>query len=70
MRGFKVFNEYVKALEGGYALTPKAVYAAVAYSLAMRLCGDDGEAARDLIAQEWQTLHENGLVPQKPKEAK
>lgn len=66
-RGFKTRNEYVVALGRDYAETPKAVYAALAFSLAMRLSEDDAEAARKLLADEWETLHANEIIPQKPR---
>ena len=47
--------------------TPKAVIAALAYSLAMRLCCDDEAAAQSLLAAEWRDLHAAGIVPQKPR---
>lgn len=65
---FKVRNSYANMLNG-YRETPKAVFAAVALSLAMRLCDDDPREAADLIDREWATLHANGVVPQKPRKA-
>lgn len=47
--------------------TPKAVIAAIAYSLAMRLCGDDESAALAMLGDEWRALHAAGIVPQKPR---
>jgi hypothetical protein len=66
-RGTKLRNEYVNALGRDYAETPKAVYAALAFALAMRLSEDNPEAARALLAEEWLTLHVCGVIPQKPK---
>lgn len=66
-RGFKLRNEYVCALGADYTDTPKAVYAALAFSLAMRLSEDRPDDARALLGDEWRTLHANGLIPQKPR---
>jgi hypothetical protein len=52
--------------------TPKAVFAALAYSWASMLPTDcDGEAETDeevirRLTAEWQTLHDNRIVPQRP----
>jgi len=67
MRGMKIGNEYAGAAFGNaYATVPKAVFAALAFSLAMRLTCDAEHAARELLAEEWATLHRCGIVPQKP----
>lgn len=57
----------------GYALaypeyheTPKAVIAAIAYSLALILNEDNEDRAVALLREEWMVLHEAGIVPQKP----
>ena len=47
--------------------TPKAVIAAIAFSLAMRLCEDDFIKASQMVAEEWGILHQNNIVPQKPR---
>lgn len=71
----KIMNEYAQALEADlYERIPKAVLAAIAVSLAVRLGGMTGYgedpptapfvAARGLILEEWEALHENGIVPQ------
>jgi hypothetical protein len=49
--------------------TPKAVIAAIAVSLAMRLSGDDFIKASQLVAEEWEILHANGIIPQRPIKA-
>lgn len=49
-----------------YSETPKAVIAAVAYSLALMLNEDNEERAAALLREEWLVLHEAGIVPQKP----
>jgi hypothetical protein len=68
----KSSNEYAQAFERLYAKTPKAVFAAVAFSYANISCGEDGhesgsseETVRRFL-NEWRILHENGIVPQKP----
>jgi len=63
-RGLKIGNEYADAFGRMYADTPKAVFAAVAYSLAMRLNGDQHEAAIAEFVNEWRVLHANGIVSQ------
>lgn len=68
----KIGNEYADALGAFYAETPKAVLAAVLYSFTLRLHGEDPQPAdiRNMIANEWRTLHVNGIVPQPaPKSA-
>lgn len=63
----KLGNPYAKVYPD-FDKAPKTVIAAVAYSLAQRLCcdGDDGDA-QELLRSEWQTLYENGIVPQNPR---
>jgi hypothetical protein len=68
---FKTTNEYVRALPD-YADVPKAVYAALALSLAVRVSGqaDGGESfetARRILVEEWAALYASGIVPQAPK---
>lgn len=66
-------NDYFKQAEAalGDRKTPKTVYAALAYSIALRLCEDDHERAKQMLREEWRALHAAGLVPQKPsKEAR
>ena len=60
----KLDNEYVKTIPADvYADIPKAVWAAIAISLAT--CGGDtlDDAARAVV-HEWAILHTNGIVPQ------
>jgi hypothetical protein len=65
-RGLKVRNEYIEMLGGRhFTHTPKSVLAAIAMSFAMRLAGDNQDEARALFFDEWNTLAENGIVPQK-----
>lgn len=66
----KKLNEYVNALPPGlFAETPKSVFAAIAFSLAMRLNEDDKDAAVIAMCAEWATLHAAGIVPQKAPNA-
>lgn len=63
----KTGNEYAHALTT-FSRIPKAVLAAIAYSFASKIIEDHDsptmvEAA---ILDEWLTLHQNGIVPQKP----
>jgi len=46
---------------------PKSVLFEIARQLAMRVADDfTAEAAFRTMAAEWQALHDNGIVPQKP----
>lgn len=62
-------NGYIAELPD-FDRTPKAVYAAIALSLAVCQVGRDDEKgfelARALLRGEWQALHASGIVPQKP----
>ncbi len=59
-------NEYAKNCEG-FDKTPKTVFAALAYSLALRLAGNDShEDALEILRDEWESLNTAGIVPQKP----
>jgi hypothetical protein len=65
-RGIKLWNEYLGVLTNGfYQNTPKAVFAAIAVSLATS-GGDRLEEAQAEILKEWKTLFEAGIVPQDP----
>ena len=68
MRGMKTSNEYARAIVS-YERIPKAVLAAVAYSFASRLIpdGDSPTMVEMAILDEWDTLHQNGIVPQEPR---
>lgn len=57
----KKMNEYAREVHG-YDDTPKAVFAAVAFSLAMRLSEDNFDEARKLLLREWNILTRNGMV--------
>jgi len=61
----KLGNEYQQAISEIYDRTPKAVLAAIAVSYAS--CGGDNlDEAQAAILAEWNALHWNGIVPQKP----
>lgn len=67
MRGMKLSNEYQRALRT-YEQMPKAVLAAVAFSFASRIIESaDAATVEAAILNEWQVLHDNGIVPQEPK---
>lgn len=61
----KVSNEYAEELGSLYDRIPKAVLAAIAVSYASN-GGYDMEHAVDNILAEWQCLHNNHIIPQKP----
>ena len=65
----KTMNEYASSCEN-YDQTSKAVFAALAYSLAVRLTGiadeENHAGALDILRDEWRTLHEQGIIPQRP----
>ena len=63
-RGSKLVGDHVRALGAFYGDTPKAVFAAIAFSLAS-VNGDPEEAQRVML-REWTALYDNGIVPQKP----
>jgi hypothetical protein len=66
-RGLKIGNEYVAQFGKLYEQTPKAVFAAVALSLAFIKVEERGfDLAVQEFLNEWRALYENGLVPQKP----
>ena len=62
-------NEYARNCMDLYA-APKAVFAAIAYSF----CSSGGDLsvseAQKRLLDEWWTLYENGIVPQKPPRAR
>lgn len=65
----KTSNSYVKAFGRLYASTPKAVFAAVAFSYAGWAIGSEAKTNDEQIARflaEWRTLYDNGIVPQRP----
>jgi uncharacterized protein (DUF608 family) len=62
-------NEYARALRDIDA--PKTVWMAIAFAMADFCTGleMDDEKIREKILNEWQALHDNGIVPQKPRKA-
>jgi hypothetical protein len=60
----KIHNEYAAQIKP-YGKVPKAVFAAIAVSV-LTSGGSDLDQAEELLINEWWTLHENGIVPQKP----
>jgi hypothetical protein len=61
----KIQNEYQQMVGQVFDRTPKAVIAALVVSLANRL-GYQNDEIPKLWLDEWQTLNDNGIVPQKP----
>lgn len=64
----KTDNEYSRLVINIEA--PKTVWMAIAASLANQVNGgslDRGIAPIDTLMAEWQTLHDNGIVPQRPR---
>jgi hypothetical protein len=62
----KSFNDYAQRFGPMYARTPKAVFAAIAYSFADRIIANPSADLIEVIKEEWNVLHDNGIVPQKP----
>ena len=59
-------NDYAHAVGVDFFNSiPKSVWAAIAVSFATN-GGDSIDAATRLIAQEWDILYRNGIVPQPP----
>lgn len=66
--GMKQGNEYAAEVGDLYNVAPKAVWAAIAVSLAT--CGGDRlDEARALVLHEWRALHTAGVVKQEPPKA-
>jgi uncharacterized protein (DUF608 family) len=63
----KLGNEYAAAVMDIDA--PKAVWMAIAFALADFCTGLEmnDAAIHERIMNEWQALHDNGIVPQKPR---
>jgi hypothetical protein len=59
-----IVNSYVRSFGPDFDRIPKAVWAAIAIDLTM--ADGDAAVARGRIMQTWRTLHDNGIVPQKP----
>ena len=62
---FKTYNEYQRLIKN-YDNIPKAVLAAVLVSKILLSNGGNFDAVDRDIAEEWKTLYEAGVVPQKP----
>jgi hypothetical protein len=60
----KTDNEYAREVRDIDA--SKTVWMAIAFSFALRIAGNP-TAARELCYSEWETLHDNGIVPQRPR---
>jgi hypothetical protein len=66
MTAMKKLNNYAQAIPREmYERIPKAVWAAIATS-ALTHGGDEMEHAEFRVAYEWWSLHNAGIVPQKP----
>lgn len=65
----KITNDYAQAAMDEMDAS-KTVWAALAYSLAMRLSEDNESDALALLRDEWGTLHRAGIIPQRPKAAR
>ena len=59
-------NQYSKLLLGFFDECPKTVFAALAVSRELLVNGENSEAVEAGLLSEWQSLYENGIVPQKP----
>jgi hypothetical protein len=70
MRAGSSQNEYQKKLGWMFDEIPKTVLAAIAVSLTVNSAEggpeDVAAACQDWLAHEWEVLHLNGIVPQKP----
>lgn len=64
MRGIKKTNNYVDSIVRLYRKTPKAVFAAIAVSYAMRLYPEEPNI-EEMLLEEWRTLNVCGIIPQK-----
>ncbi len=65
----KLSNEYAQVFgHKTFDEIPKAVFAAIALSFANRAQAAEGDlyAAAQLAVSEWETLADNGIVPQRP----
>jgi hypothetical protein len=50
-----------------YDGVPKAVFAAIAFSMCFMHSEEDTGKALERFNEEWKALYEAGIVPQKPK---
>ncbi len=65
---FKKENDYQKLIDSKfYERCPKAVFAAIAVSYAVNHGITKMEDITGELLNEWKTLNENGIVPQKPQ---
>ena len=62
----KSFNDYARKFGPLYDRTPKAVFAAIAYSFADRIIANPDADLVAIVNEEWAVLHDNGIVPQQP----
>lgn len=60
-------NAYARLLVDVHA--PKTVWMAIAYAFAHRTLGNEPTSAQieQFIRDEWRLLHDNGIVPQRPR---
>lgn len=66
-RGIKTNNSYQRILSVEFLeKCPKSVLAAIAVSFVINHQSISEEKAEDVILNEWNILHKNGIVPQKP----
>lgn len=66
-QGIKTDNTYQKILSAEfYQKCPKSVLAAIAVSFVINHQGSDEDVAEEIILHEWDILHKNGTIPQKP----
>ena len=59
-------NEYAEMFGKLYDTTPKAVFAGVLASLLIRDNGEKQDAVISAFLEEWNALHANGIIHQKP----
>lgn len=63
-------NAYIESLDAFvFDIIPKSVWAAIAIS-ALTSGGDRLSEATNAVMREWEALHQNGIVKQKPKTRK
>ena len=65
---YKTMNPYALGRDF-YHETPKAVFAAIAYSYCSAGGDADDATSRRNFLNEWRILFENGIVPQRPPKA-
>jgi hypothetical protein len=68
-RRLKLDNEYSNSIGELFERTPKAVFAALAVSFAMRIFGEDCDVPAEL-REEWRALWANHIIPQCPPRIK